>query len=131
MLYYSELFEKNVSILNFMILNIDLALSRYCLWSWDYLAHALHYAIVFFEKKLLLLACLAVVKYAAFIWILAFQWLMQDDGYKYLQDFRRPFSSFKSNEEWTHIALTFFCMKWLIVDRLTRVRLMTLWNVWG
>ena len=31
---------------------------------------------------------------------------MQVDGYKYLQDYKRPFSSCKPNEEWTHIALT-------------------------
>ena len=58
--------------LDFVIL--DLALKRYCLWSWDYSAlylnmtlHALRYAIVFFEKKLLLLDCFAVIKYAVFI----------------------------------------------------------------
>ena len=30
---------------------------------------------------------------------------MQVHGYKYLQDCKRPFSSCKPNEEWTHIAL--------------------------
>ena len=42
--------NKNIGMLDFVILAIDLALNRYCLWSWDYSAHALHYAIVFFEK---------------------------------------------------------------------------------
>ena len=36
-----------------------------------------------------------------FIWILGFQLLMQVDGYRYLQDSRRPFSSCKPNEKWT------------------------------
>ena len=42
---------ENVGMLNFMILNIDFAVNSYCLWSWDYSAHALRYAIVFFEKS--------------------------------------------------------------------------------
>ena len=42
---------ENVGMLNFIILNIDFALNSYCLWSWDYSAHALRYAIVFFEKS--------------------------------------------------------------------------------
>ena len=53
-------------------------------------------------------------------------------------DYKRPFSSCKSNEEWPHIALQcyneseveIFYMKWLIVDKLTEVRLMSLSNVW-
>ena len=59
-----------------------------------------------FWKKLLLLACFFVIKYAVFMWMLGFQWLMQVHGYKYLQDYRRPFNSCKPNEEWTHVALT-------------------------
>ena len=43
--------NKNIGMLDFVILAIDLALNRYCLWSWDYSAHALRYAIVFFEKS--------------------------------------------------------------------------------
>ena len=39
--YNSELFEKNIGMLDFVILDIDLAFKRYCLWSWDYSAHAL------------------------------------------------------------------------------------------
>ena len=31
---------------------------------------------------------------------------MQIHRYKYLQDYRRPFSGSKPNEEWTHIALS-------------------------
>ena len=97
-----------------------------------------------FWKKLLLLACVVVSKYAVFIWILGFQCLMQVYWYKYLQDYRnwrKPFSTWKSIEEWQHIALhswnesekrTFY-MKWLIVDRLKRARLIDvlLWNVWS
>ena len=49
MLYHSELSEKNVGMLDFVILGIDLALSRYCL------------------LKLLLLACFVVSKYVVFI----------------------------------------------------------------
>ena len=30
---------------------------------------------------------------------------MQVHGCKYLQDYRRPFSSCKPNEEWPHVAL--------------------------
>ena len=45
-------------------------------------------------------------------------------GYKCLQDYRRPFSKCKPNEEWRCIALPcnnesekeLFYMKWLIVD---------------
>ena len=33
---------------------------------------------------------------------------MQVDGYSYLQNYRRPFSSYKPNKEWTHKALTCF-----------------------
>ena len=84
-------------------------------------------------------ACFAVIKYAIFLWIVGFQWLMQIDRYNYLQDYRRPFSSCKSNKEWTYITLTcynesekeLFYKKRLIVDRLTRARLITLWNVWS
>ena len=62
---------------------------------------------------------------------------MQVHGYNYLQDYRRPFGSYKPNEEWTHIALPcynesekeLFYKKWLIVDRLTRSRLINLWNI--
>ena len=64
---------------------------------------ALSYCI--FWKKPLLLACVVVSKYVVFIWILEFQWLMQVHQYKYLQDYRRPFSRCKPNEEWPHIAL--------------------------
>ena len=42
---------KNVGMLDFVILDIDLVLNRYCLWSWDYSSHALRYAIVLFEKS--------------------------------------------------------------------------------
>ena len=121
--------------MNFVILDIDLALNSYCVWLWDYSAHALPYAIVFF----LLLACFVVIKYVVFIWIVGLQWLMKVDGYKYLHDYWRPFSSCKPNEKWPHITLTcynesekgLFYMKWLIVYRLTGVRLMSLWNVCG
>ena len=41
-----ELFDKNVGMLDFVILDIDLALNRYCLRSWSW-SHALRYAIVF------------------------------------------------------------------------------------
>ena len=53
----------------------------------------------------MLLACIVVNKYAVFIWILGFQWLMQVHRNKYLQDYRRPFSSCKPDEEWPHIVL--------------------------
>ena len=66
-IYNSELFEKNVGMLGFLILDVDLALYRYCLWSWDYSAYALRYAIVFFEKKPSLLDCFVVIKYAVFL----------------------------------------------------------------
>ena len=31
--------------------------------------------------------------------------MMQVHGYKFLQDYRRPFSRWKPNEEWTHVTL--------------------------
>ena len=40
--------------LDFVILDIDLPLSRYCLLTRDYSVHTLRYAIVLFEKNLLL-----------------------------------------------------------------------------
>ena len=54
--------------------------------------------------------------------------LMQVHRYKYLHDYRRPFSRSKPNEEWPHIALPRhnksekerFYMKWLIVDRFNK-----------
>ena len=64
---------------------------------------ALWYCV--FWKKLLLLTCFVVIKYAVFIWIVGFQWLMQVHGNKYLQDYRRLFSSCKPNKEWPYIAL--------------------------
>ena len=66
-LHNLELFEKNVGMLDFVILDINLALNRYCLWSWDYSAHALRYAIVFFEKKLLFIRLFCFIKYVLFI----------------------------------------------------------------
>ena len=58
---------------------------------------------------------------------------MQVHRYKYLQDYRRPFSSCKSNKEWPHIALPcyiesekeLFYMKSLIVDRLKTATLIS------
>ena len=108
-LYNSELFERNVGMLDFVILDIDLPSNSYCLWSW-------------------------------------YSWQMQADRYKtqfytykYLQEYKRPFSSCKPNEKWTHIVLTcynesekeLFYMKLLIVDRVIRARLMSLWYVWS
>ena len=102
--YYSILFEKNVGMLDFVILDLGLALNRYCIIRLLSTYTALCYCV--FWKKLLLLACIVVSKCAVFIWILRFQWLVQVHGYKYLQDYRTPFSRCKSNEKWTHKALT-------------------------
>ena len=74
----SELFGKNVSMLDFVILDINLALISSCLWS---LEHSTRYAIVFW-KKLLSLAYVVVRKDGVFILILGFQWLMQVHRYK-------------------------------------------------
>ena len=65
--YNSELFEKNVGMLDFVILDIDLACNRYCLWSWDYSTHVLRYAVVFWKKLLLLDFFFVVMKYTVFI----------------------------------------------------------------
>ena len=43
--------KTNVGMLDLVILDIDLALNRYYLWSWDYSTHALRYVIEFFEKN--------------------------------------------------------------------------------
>ena len=48
--------------LDFVILDIVLALNRYCLRSRDHSAHAQRYAIVIFGKKLLLLAGVDIVR---------------------------------------------------------------------
>ena len=50
----AELFEKNLGVVNFVSLDIDLALIRYCLQSWDCSVYVLDWAVVFFEKSLLL-----------------------------------------------------------------------------
>ena len=42
--------KKNVGIMGFVILDMDLALNRFCLWSCYYSAHALPHAIVSFEE---------------------------------------------------------------------------------
>ena len=99
------MFEKDVGMQSFVISDIDLAPSRYCLWSWEYPVHALRYSFGVFWNKLLLLACFVVIKYALFISILKLQCLMNVHGYDYLQDYRRPFSSCKPNKEWPHIGL--------------------------
>ena len=46
----SELLENSAVIIDFAILDIDIALNRYGLWSWINSAHALPNAIVLFEK---------------------------------------------------------------------------------
>ena len=51
-LYNSELFEKNVDMFDFVILDIDLALIRYRSWSWGYSAHAPSYYNYYFLKYL-------------------------------------------------------------------------------
>ena len=63
-------------------LDIDLALNRYCIRSWDYSAHALRYAIVFSEKN-----------FSYYIVL-----LLLNMPYLYT-------SSCKPNKQWTHIAL--------------------------
>ena len=92
----SELFEENVGMLNFVILDIDLAFNSY--WLLFMIMRLLStYSVLcycVFWKKPLLLACFVVIKYAAIIWILLFQSLTQVGGYKYL-----PCSSCRPNEE--------------------------------
>ena len=78
-LHNSELFGKNVSMLDFVILDINLAPNSSCLWS---LKHSTRYAIVFWKKKLLSLAYVVVRKDGVFILILGFQWLVQVHWYK-------------------------------------------------
>ena len=46
----SDFFENSAVIFDFAILDTDLALNKYGLWSCDNSAHALPNAIVFFEK---------------------------------------------------------------------------------
>ena len=40
-LHGSELFEKNIGMMDFAIIEMDLALSKYCLWFWRYSTHTL------------------------------------------------------------------------------------------
>ena len=123
-----------------MILEIDLALDRYCLWSWDYLAHILRYAFVFFEKSFCYSLVLLLVNMGyLFEYWCSIGWYKFMDVSIFKIKYRRPSSRCKPNEEWPHIALPcynesekeLFYMKWLIVDRLTRTRLIILWNVWS
>ena len=70
--------------------------------------------------------------------MLGFHCLMQVRQYKYLQDHRGLVSSHRPSKERLHVALhcyneieiELFCTKWLIVDRLTEARLMSLRNLW-
>ena len=74
-----------------------------------------HVLPCFFEKKkkkkfstcylVMLLTCVVVSRYVVFLRILGPQLLMPVNLYKYLQDYRRPFSSFKLNEGWPYIPL--------------------------
>ena len=90
-----------------------------------------------FWKKLLLLACFIASKYAVFCMNTEVPIADASSSIKYLKDYRRPSSNCKSNEEWPHVALRCYneskkelsYMKRLIVDRLTRSRFMSLWNV--
>ena len=45
---YTIQYYLDIGMLDFVILNEDFALNRYCLWSQDHSAHILCYAIVFF-----------------------------------------------------------------------------------
>ena len=127
---------KKIGMTDFVILDIDLPLSRYFLWSWDCSSHAPRYAILFFQKELLLLACFVVIKYEIFIWTLSFIWI-QVHGCKYLQHYRRSVSSCKLIEEWPHLVLPchnksekeLVYMEWLIMDRQARAKLIILWKV--
>ena len=121
------MFEKNVNMFDFVILDIDLALYRYCLWSGGYSAHALRNVIVIFEKSF----CCYLVLLVNMRYSCEYCDPMVDTSllYKYLQVYRKPCSSCKPNEKWPHTALPcciLFCMKWLIVNRLTRARLMSM-----
>ena len=51
MKYTIKTVQKNVGMLDVVILDIIFALNRYCLWSWDYSVHALRYAIASFENS--------------------------------------------------------------------------------
>ena len=90
--------------LDFVILDIDLALNKSCLRPGNQSAHALRYDFVFWKKPLSLVS-VVVSKYAVFMSILRFQCLLQVHRYKYLQDYRRPFSRCQPNKKWWHIAL--------------------------
>ena len=47
---YRIILIKNRAILDFVILDIDPALNRYCLWWRDYSAHKLRYSVFVFGK---------------------------------------------------------------------------------
>ena len=59
--------EKNIGMLDFVILHIDLASNRYCFRLRDYLAYALPNDNAWFLKKLLLVDCFVAIKYLVFI----------------------------------------------------------------
>ena len=113
---------ENVDMLIGIVSDHQITQQMYCVM-------LLFFSCFFLKKAFVILACFVVSKYAVFIWILGFQWLMQFHQYKSLQDYRQPFSICKPNEEWPHIVLPchnesekeLFYMKWLIKDRLTRV----------
>ena len=103
-LYNSELFEKIVGMLDFCDFRYR-SCSRQVLFMIMRLpctCTALYCCVLW--KMLLFINCFVVIKYAVFIWMLGFRWLMQVHGYKYWQDFRRSFSSCKLNEEWAYIT---------------------------
>ena len=96
--------------LGFLILDIVVALNGHCLWSWNYSAHALHYAILFFEKKLFLLGCFLLLN-MGYLWILGSQWLIQVHGCSYLQDYLQDHSVTVSQTKNDYIYLYLVMMK--------------------
>ena len=126
--------------LDFLLLDIDLALNRHCIWSWagaliHDTAHVLWYMILhmycvmllsFFIKAFVISLFFLLVK----IWYLHDYW-DSNDWCKFIdisiyKIYGIPFSSCKPKEEWSHIALpccnessdkiTFY-VKWLYINK--------------
>ena len=132
-----RIFEKNIGKLNFVTIDVDLALKRYRLWSWYYSTHKLHYSFTgFFVFSLL--CC----KYICDIYLsmLDSKGLCKFNNifiYKITEDIHSVAVSQRRNDHMqVYIIImegkqNFFIWNGLIVDRLTGPKLMSLWNAWG
>ena len=84
-----------------MIKDVDLALRRYCLWSWYNSTHGLSHSVTFF----LYLACFAVSTYDIFIWVYWIPMAYTSSTTYLFTGLKKTLSSCEPKEEWPHAGL--------------------------